>query len=107
MLVSFINRPGIAAARIAGDANMKIRPHLIAAVITTALIPHAAASGADFGSDQPRLSKRAAERLHKYSRFRSAVDTCEAGRSFATAGDENSDFDPAIGCSTRANLAAM
>jgi hypothetical protein len=89
---------------------MKIRPHLIAAAITTVLIPHWQALGGDFGGDQPPrpLSKRAAERLYKSSlRFRSAVAACEAGRSFETAGDENSAYDPAIGCSTRANLAAM
>jgi type IV pilus biogenesis protein CpaD/CtpE len=86
---------------------MKIRPRLIAALLATAFIPHWQALGADFGGDEPRLSKRAAERLYEYWRFRAAVDACEAGRTFETVGDENSDFDPAIGCSTRANLTAM
>jgi type IV pilus biogenesis protein CpaD/CtpE len=87
---------------------MKTRPHLIAAaMIATALLPHGRALGADFDDDRPHVSRQAAAKPHNYSRFRAAVDACEAGRSFVTAGDENSDFDPAIGCSTRANLAAM
>jgi type IV pilus biogenesis protein CpaD/CtpE len=84
---------------------MKTRPHLIAAVIATVLLPHGRVSGADFGDDRPHISRQAAAK--PYSRFRAAVDACEAGRSFVTVGDENSDFDPAIGCSTGANLAAM
>jgi hypothetical protein len=86
---------------------MKIRSYLIAAIIATVLIPQGQALGADFGDDQPRHSKRAAERLHRYWSLREAVAACESGRSFETVGDENSDFDPAIGCSSRANLAAM
>jgi hypothetical protein len=86
---------------------MKIRSHLIATVIAAVLLPQGPVLGADFGDDQPRLSRQAGERPHNYSRFREAVDACEAGRSFDTVGDENSDFDPAVGCSTRANLAAM
>jgi hypothetical protein len=88
---------------------MKIRPHLIAAAIVAVFFPHWPASGADFGSrgDEPRLSKPAGAGFYHYRSLREAVDACESRRSFETVGDENSDFDPAIGCSSSANLAAM
>jgi hypothetical protein len=90
---------------------MTIGPRLIAFAITVVAFAHGYALGADFRSDEPRPPKpaesRPAANFRHYWRFRWAIAACEAGRSFETTMDENSAFDPAIGCSTQANLRAM
>jgi hypothetical protein len=91
---------------------MNTRASLIVFVIATAIICCCDVLAADLDPDRPGISRqdvdlRTPERIRYFRHFNRPVDGCGTGRSFETIGDENSEFDPAIGCSTRSNLAAM